>query len=161
MKLNKLLALFFALLLTLCNGLTTCTNEEQPDTDASSDVFENAATDVTDALAADAAEESSSSESEAAIALTIDVVDADGNTETFNINTSADNLGDALLEANLVEGDNGEYGLYIKFVNGIRADYDLDNAYWALYSNGEMLMSGASSTPIADGEHYELVYTAG
>lgn len=98
---------------------------------------------------------------EGAIALTVKVVDADAVESTFTVKTDADNLADALLDAKLVDGDNGAYGLYIKFVNGVRADYDLDKAYWALYSNGEMLMTGASETPVADGEQYELVYTAG
>ena len=97
---------------------------------------------------------------EGAIALTIKVVDADATESTFTVKTDADNLADALLDAKLVEGDDGDYGLYIKLVNGIRADYDLDKAYWSLQQNGELLMTGANDTPIADGEHYELVYTA-
>ena len=103
----------------------------------------------------------SDGDAEAVITLTVDVQDADGNIETFTVETDADNLADALLGAALVEGEDGAYGLYIKTVNGIRADYELDGAYWALYCNGEMLMSGANDTAIADGEHYELVYTAG
>ena len=59
----------------------------------------------------------------------------------------------------LVEGETGDYGLYIKVVDGLRADYDLDGAYWAISKDGEYLMTGADSTPIADGEHYELTYT--
>ena len=53
------------------------------------------------------------------------------------------------------------YGIYIKKVNGIRADYNLDGAYWNLTKNGEYLMTGADMTPIADGEHYEFTYTKG
>ena len=70
-------------------------------------------------------------------------------------------LADALLEAKLVEGDMDTYGLYIKYVNGIRADYTLDGAYWSLSKGGEMLMTGASDTPIADGDSFELTYTKG
>ena len=77
---------------------------------------------------------------------------------TFTVHTDKENLADALLEHKLVEGENGAYGLYIKTVNGIRADYDLDGHYWGLYSNGEMLMSGASDTVITNNAHYELVY---
>ena len=68
-------------------------------------------------------------------------------------------LGDALLEHNLIAGDQGAYGMYIKAVNGITADYDIDQSYWAFYKNGEMMMTGVDGTNIADGEHYELVYT--
>ena len=51
-------------------------------------------------------------------------------------------------------GDEGEYGLYVKTVNGITADYDKDGAYWAFYVNGEYASSGVDSTPIAEGESY-------
>jgi hypothetical protein len=79
----------------------------------------------------------------------------------ITIKTNKTILADALLENNLVEGENGAYGLYIKAVNGIKADYDTDHAYWALYKNGAYATSGADTTTIADGEHYELVYTKG
>ena len=98
---------------------------------------------------------------EAKISLSITVIDDKGEESVFEIKTDADNLGDALLEAKLVEGEKGAYGLYIKSVNGLRADYELDGAYWSLSKNGEMLMTGASDTPIADGEKYELTYTKG
>ena len=78
---------------------------------------------------------------------------------TFTVHTDKDTLGEALLEHGLIEGDQGAYGLYVKKVNGIRADYDLDGAYWGLYKNGEMCMTGVDSTEIADGEHYEFVYS--
>ena len=74
------------------------------------------------------------------------------------INTDKENLADALLEHELVEGDDSQYGLYIKKVNGILADYDVDQSYWSLCKDGEMLMTGASDTKISEGEHYELVY---
>ena len=48
------------------------------------------------------------------------------------------------------------YGLYVKFVNGIEADYDNDQTYWALYKSGEYMLTGVDTTVISDGEHYEL-----
>ena len=57
----------------------------------------------------------------------------------------------------LIDGENGAYGLYIKLVNGIEADYDKDGTYWAFYKNGEMMMVGVDGAVIADGEHYELI----
>ena len=68
-------------------------------------------------------------------------------------------LGDALLEHKLIEGEEGQYGMYIKRVNGITADFDVDQSFWAFYKNGEMMMTGVDGTEIKDGEHYELVYT--
>ena len=77
---------------------------------------------------------------------------------TFTIRTDRTILGDALTDHNLIEGENGAYGLYVKKVNGITADYDVDQSYWGFYKNGEYLMTGVDTTTIADGEHYELVY---
>lgn len=78
---------------------------------------------------------------------------------TFTVNTDKENLGDALVEYKLIEGDEGPYGLYIKKVNGILADYDIDQSYWSFTKNGEMMMTGIDGTTISDGEHYELTYT--
>ena len=78
---------------------------------------------------------------------------------TFTIKTDKATLGEALFEHNLIAGEQGAYGLYIKKVNGITADYDIDQSYWGLYKNGEYMMSGVDTTEISDGEHYELVYT--
>jgi D-arabinose 1-dehydrogenase-like Zn-dependent alcohol dehydrogenase len=78
---------------------------------------------------------------------------------TFTINTDEKYLGDALIAHELIDGEEGPYGLYVKVVNGITADYDVDQSYWALSKDGEMCMSGVDTTEIADGEHYELVYT--
>lgn len=88
----------------------------------------------------------------------VEVIAADESV-TFKIHTDKEFLADALLEHGLVEGEEGAYGLYIKKVNGITADYDIDASYWALSINGEYASSGASSTPVVDGEHYEFTYS--
>ena len=77
----------------------------------------------------------------------------------FTIHTDKTTLGEALLEHSLISGDESQYGLYVRVVNGITADYDVDQSYWAFYKNGEYMMTGVDGTEIADGEHYELVYT--
>ena len=78
---------------------------------------------------------------------------------SFTIHTDKAILGDALFEHALIDGEEGPYGLYIKKVNGITADYDADQSYWAFYQNGEYMMTGVDTTEIIGGEHYELVYT--
>lgn len=82
-----------------------------------------------------------------------------GRSVTLTVRSDKDNLADILTESKLVEGDNGEYGLYIKKVNGVAADYETDNAYWGLSKDGTPTAVGASSVTIKDGEHYELIYT--
>jgi hypothetical protein len=81
------------------------------------------------------------------------------NAVTFTIKTDMSILGAALLEHNLIAGEQGIYGLYVKNVNGITADYDVDKSYWSFYKDGEYLMSGVDTTVITDGDHYEIVYT--
>lgn len=91
---------------------------------------------------------------------TIDVVvEAGEKSIVVTINTDAKNLEDAITGVDLVQGDQSEYGLFIKVVNGITADYDVDQSYWSINKNGEYMMSGAKDTEIADGDKYELVYT--
>ena len=85
-------------------------------------------------------------------------VQAEDKSVTFTLKTDKTVLGDALLEHNLIAGDKGEYGLYVKVVNGIEADYDKDGHFWSLCQNGTMLSTGVDTTPVKDGEHYELVY---
>ena len=82
-----------------------------------------------------------------------------GKSVTLTVKSDKDNLADILTDNKIVEGDNSEYGLYIKKVNGVLADYDTDKAFWGLYKDGEMTATGASAITIKDGEHYELVYT--
>ncbi len=82
------------------------------------------------------------------------VVDKDGNETKYLIHTDAETVGAALMELGLVEGDDEDYGIYVKKVNGILADYDVDKTYWAFYINGEYAMSGVDKTPVAEGESY-------
>ena len=79
---------------------------------------------------------------------------------TLTVKSDKDNLADMLTENGLVDGDMSEYGLYIKKVNGVTADYDTDGAYWGLNKDGEPTPVGASAITVTDGEHYELVYTS-
>ena len=87
------------------------------------------------------------------------VVGAEGKKITFTIHTDETILGDALLAHELVEGEDGDFGLYIKKVNGMLADYDVDQTYWGFYQNGEYMMTGVDTTEFADGDQYELVRT--
>ena len=84
------------------------------------------------------------------------VVDKDGNETSFNLSSDKKTVGDALLAEGLLEGENGAYGLYVKKVNGIVADYDIDKTYWAFYINGEYAMSGVDTTEIVEGTTYSF-----
>ena len=85
-------------------------------------------------------------------------IKAEENLVTFTIQTANDTVGDALIEHDLISGDDGPYGLYIKKVNGITADYDVDRSYWAFYIDGEYAMTGVDTTKITEGVTYKLEY---
>lgn len=91
----------------------------------------------------------------------LEITDKDGNTVHVTINTDEETVGAALLALNLVEGEDSDFGLYVKTVNGITADYDVDGTYWAFYINGEYAMTGVDQTTIVDGETYTLIVEAG
>ncbi len=87
------------------------------------------------------------------------IVEAEGNSVIFTLYTDKETLADALLEHKLVEGEEGPYGLYVKKVNGMTADYDVDQSYWAFSKGGETMMTGVSDTKIINGDRFEIVYT--
>lgn len=90
------------------------------------------------------------------IKFSLTVVDQDGNETDFQILTDKETVGEALLDVDLIAGDESEYGLYVKTVNGVTADYDKDKTYWAFYVNGEYANTGVDSTPVEDGAVYSF-----
>lgn len=93
--------------------------------------------------------------------ITVNVVHADETKKEFTYHTDEEFLAPVLLAEELVEGDDTEYGLTIHTVDGEKADWSVNQSYWALYINGEYAMTGASETPVNDGDVFELVYTIG
>lgn len=86
-------------------------------------------------------------------------VEAEEQEVTFTVKTDKDTVGAALLEHELIAGEAGTYGLYVKVVNGMTADYDVDRSYWAFYVNEEYAMAGVDATAIEEDTVYRLVYT--
>ena len=80
-------------------------------------------------------------------------------TITLTVHTDAETVGAALLENGIIAGDEGPYGLYIKEVIGVTADYDVDQTYWAFYIDGEYATTGVSETPVNDADAFRLEYT--
>ena len=123
-----------ALLTTGCNGNNASTGSSMPDATAS--------------------QTESNVLGEGAIGFIFTVTDADGNETSYQIKTDQKTVGEALTELNLIAGDESEYGLYVKTVNGITVDYDKDGKYWAFYVNGEYASAGVDSTDIEAGATY-------
>lgn len=82
------------------------------------------------------------------------VVDLDGKETFFEIHTDKKTVGEALLDIELIAGDEGAYGLYVKTVNGVTLDYEKDGAYWSFYIGDEYATSGVDSTEIIPGKAY-------
>lgn len=93
-------------------------------------------------------------------AVTVQVVHKDGSSKDFSLQTDEEFLGRALVENNVVEDNQGPYGLYILTADGETADESAQE-WWQITRDGEALTTGADATPIADGEHYELTLTTG
>ena len=93
--------------------------------------------------------------------ITVTVVHSDKEQNVFEYTTDEEFLGIFLMDAGLIGGDEGEFGLFVTMVDGETADYMRDKSWWMLSKNGEMLTTGADQTPICDGEKYEWTYTIG
>lgn len=84
------------------------------------------------------------------------VVSCLSETAAVTVNTDAATVGEALLALNIVAGEDSEWGLYVKTVNGITADYDTDGSYWAFYIDGEYAMTGVDATEIDEDAVYSF-----
>ncbi len=84
------------------------------------------------------------------------VTDNEGNVSEFEVHTDKATVGEALMELGLIDGEEGEYGLYVKTVNGVTLDYDKDGMYWAFYENAKYGSKGVDLTNIAPGVVYEF-----
>ena len=87
---------------------------------------------------------------------TFTAVFADGSAKRYAVSTDCETVGEALLALKLIEGEAGPYGLYVKSVCGVVADYDIDGTYWSLYTDGEMSMTGVDLLMSADAKDVEF-----
>lgn len=85
---------------------------------------------------------------------TFKVVDLEGKETSYTIKTNKKTVGEALLAEGLIKGEDSEYGLYVKTVNGITLDYNTDGKYWAFYVDDEYAQSSVDKTDIAIGSTY-------
>ena len=93
------------------------------------------------------------------------VVNKDGKISEYDEESDAEFLRGVLDEISedsdfSYSGTESEFGLVIDTVNGERADYTLDGAYWAIYVNEEYGNFGVDSQPVVDGDAYTLKYEA-
>ena len=93
-------------------------------------------------------------------AFTVVVVHADGSEKTFEYRTDDEKLGAFLEEKGLIESDGADTGMF-HTVDGEKADWNVNQSYWAFYEGDEYAMIGIYDTVIVDGVIYKLVYTIG
>lgn len=139
MKATRMLALLLALLLSL-GALAACRKE--PPTG----LWNNATF----------TEDTTLGDGEHTLSLSLEM---EGKIILLTIQTNAKNVKDALLENGLIEGEQQAIGYLMTHLNGVRADYEKDGAYWLFCQNGEALMYGIDSAAITGDVSYEFVYT--
>ena len=170
MNTKKLAALFLALAMIF--ALAACGSA---DTEPSAQPSESSAVDTTspapavedtdspapaeEGVWADALYTEDTELGEGANTITVECT-ADDKTVTFTIHTDAEYLRAALEGNGLIAGDESEFGMYVKSVNGMSADYEADGYYWSLYVDGEYATTGVDTTPVTDGGSYAFVREA-
>lgn len=95
--------------------------------------------------------------------ITVTVVDDNGKETVYEHKTDAEYLRQALeeIEGLTVEGPEEEYGMYVKKVNGVYADYEETGAYWSFYVNDEYCNYSIEQQPVYDGDAFMIKYETG
>ena len=143
---KKLIALFLAL--TLVCSLAGCVTNTTPDPTAPEKPGDS-----------QPAETLTGEDMDTLSKFTVIVVYADGSSKEFTYETDEAYVGTVLAEEGLIQGNAGPYGMEITHVDGIKAVYAEDKAYWAVFEGEEYAMQGIDTTPVVDGGIYKLVYT--
>lgn len=165
---RKLLSLILVFVLTAAAALTGCSGApETPETTAPIETtapvetttpVETTAPAETTVPTESAPEKEVLGEGEKVFDFT--VLDRDGVEHHFEIHTDAETVGEALVQLQLIDGEQGPYGLYVKSVLGQKLDYETDKMYWSFTVNGEAAMTGVDMAPITEGESYAFEATA-
>lgn len=94
-------------------------------------------------------------------AITIAVVNSAAQETTYSLKTDAAYLRQAMDECEglTYSGEEGQYGMMIDTVNGEKADYSVDGAYWSFSVNGEYCNYGIDQQPVEDGDAFTIAYT--
>ena len=90
---------------------------------------------------------------------TFQVTMTDGTAYNYTIQTDVETVGQALLDLGLIDGDQGDYGLYVTTVLGVTLDYTADGYWWALSENGTDTTVGVDGLTVTDGSTYAFTAT--
>ena len=92
--------------------------------------------------------------------ITVEIIVDGADTVTKSITTEAEYLRGALEEEDLIAGEESQYGLFVKTVNGVTID-DAKQQWWCFTKGGADLFTSADATPIADGDKFEITLKTG
>lgn len=93
-------------------------------------------------------------------AFTVTVVHSDKTAKTLNYTTDEAMLGAFLEAQGLIDSKGADAGMFHS-VDGEKADWNVNQSYWAFYIGSEYAMTGIYDTAIEDGAAYKLEYTIG
>ena len=89
----------------------------------------------------------------------IEVVNSENESVKYELKTDAQYLKEAMEDA---KKDGLTYEVkdgMVLVVNGERADYNEDGAYWGFYVNGDYCNYGIDEQPVKDGDVFKIEYT--
>lgn len=90
----------------------------------------------------------------------VTIVYADKTSKDLDIDTDAEFLADALFEEGIITETEYDSGFYTE-IDGVKADFNVDKAWWCVTKDGEMTSVGMNELPLSDGDKYEITYTIG
>lgn len=93
--------------------------------------------------------------------ITIEVVNDKQERTAYELTTDAEYLRQAMeeVEGLTFSGAESEYGMMVDTVNGVKADYNENGAYWGFYVNGDYCNYGIDDQPVLDGDAFSIEYT--
>lgn len=141
---KKLLSLALSLALVL--SFAACSNSASS-TPNSSSAEQSSVSQAVEGLWATATytENTEVGEGEKTVEMT---VTAEDKSIVITVKTDAETVGDMLRETSVATGSEGDYGLFVDTVNGIKADWDTDRTYWGFYVDGEFSSVGVDGVDI-------------
>ncbi len=92
--------------------------------------------------------------------ITAEVILNDGTSKSYDILTDEEYLRGALEQIGLIFGTESDNGLYVTTVDGRTAD-NTNQEWWCFTLNGRTINTSVDTTPIKDGDHFEITLTVG
>lgn len=158
MKMNsmkKMLSILWCVVLIAAMALNITGCGSKPESDKPTETAADTQA-ATQAAAETEAAEGATVLGEGEVSFYFAAIDLEGIETLYEIHTDGKIVGEVLQELGLISGEEGDYGLYIKTVNGITLDWDTHGKYWSLLIDGEYAMEGIDCIEIVAGSTYTL-----